>query len=793
MILDTLYVRFYKSFNFDYLRRTNRKVENKPPWEFLEKDDEKEQWYPFVSVPLDPQITTVVGENESGKTCLLKAIEHGVSGDKIRQRDFCRHSAFFTVEKGKERRPEFGCKWRFSSNEERARVVADCELPEDTEFLLVFHTSESQTSVYVQRGTEIEPVDAPKFGAINKSLPVVFRIDSQIGLPESVPIGYLTEDRGQAEAHAQWRRRASSLNSAWTGSEEAIREHAGDIFNLLHRPTESKEKESVRDALELQLAHDLIRKIARVSVQSLIELQRAIRESEDPYAESLTAKINERMDVALNLSNVWAQDRDFRLSVSPRDRELVFTICDRTGTRYAFDERSDGLRYFLSYYIQYLAHRPQTEGRREILVMDEPDAYLSSQGQQDLLSVFDAFAYPRVEERPPVQVIYVTHSPFLIDKNHPKRLRVLQKGTRHEGTRVVLNASKNHYEPLRSALGSFVSETAFIGNCNIVVEGASDQILIAGATRFLRVQGRLPKSETLDLNEVTIVNAGSATEVPYVVYLATGRDVERPTVIALLDSDPEGDRARRSLERGVSITTKRRRKVLPKDRILQLGEVCAKFRIMEDLVPLDLAIAATRQYLKEHSGWEQRKIDGINIDAAKELLGTNGQSAFSVTEKLLTSVDKDFQMSKVGFALEVVGILEEYAKAPEAGALTIAVDEFSENMRLLLMRLNGLQKEARREDDKEQVLGAVRRTKDRFLRDYKGRFTKDEALQLVAALGACLDDSIEGDEVRTGLNEIVRSFSLETNRTEYVENCDAFREALESVQYDPQRSVQAQE
>ena len=184
------------------------------------------------------------------------------------------------------------------------------------------------------------------------------------------------------------------------------------------------------------------------------------------------------------------------------------------------------------------------DGRNEILAMDEPDAYLSSQGQRDLLKVFDAFAYPRAEGRRPVQVIYVTHSPFLIDKNHPKRLRVLQKGKRHEGTRVVRNASKNHYEPLRSSLGLFVAETAFIGNCNILVEGPSDQILIAGATRHLRRKSDLPKSETLDLNEVTIVNAGGAPEVPYIVYLATGRDVERPTVIALLDSDGPGNTAR---------------------------------------------------------------------------------------------------------------------------------------------------------------------------------------------------------------------------------------------------------
>ncbi len=807
MILDTLYVRFYRSFNFDYLRRTDRHVRKKPPWEFMEKGlaqeqedhpgtdqkQEKAHWYPFVSVPLDSHITTVVGENESGKTCLLKAIEHGVSGKKIEQRDFCRHSAFFTVEEGKERRPEFGCKWRFASNQERERVITACGLPEDIDALLVFHTSPSETDIYVQRATEIEAVDAANVEAIGASLPLVFRIDSKIGLPDSVPIGYLTEDREQAEAHLRWRKRARSLNAAWIESPDAIKQSADGIFALLHGSAQDAGRGTARDALELKLAHDLIRKVARVSVQSLTELERAIREHEDPYAESLTAKINERMDMALNLSNVWAQDRDFRLRVSPRDKDLVFTISDRTDTRYAFDERSDGLRYFLSYYIQYLAHEPNAEGRNEILVMDEPDAYLSSQGQQDLLGVFDAFAYPRADERPPVQVIYVTHSPFLIDKNHPKRLRVLQKGRRHEGTRVVRNASRNHYEPLRSALGSFVSETAFIGNCNIIVEGPSDQILIAGATRHLRMKANLPKSETLDLNEVTIVNGGGAPEVPYLVYLATGRDVERPTVIVLLDSDEPGNKARKILERGVSVSTeKKRRQLLPKSRILQLGQVCTNFVVMEDLVPLDLTINAARRYVERHSDWAENDIEGINIQAAKRLIGSNGQSAFSATKELLRSVDEDFEMSKVGFALEVVAILEEQAGKAESGGETAGVDEFAENMRLLLMQLNRMQTAARREDDKEQVLGAVKRTKDRFVRDFKGRFTKDEALQLVAALRACLDDSIEGDEMAKGLNEIVRSFELETDRTEDVRDCDAFRRAVESVQYDPQRAVQTQ-
>src|SRR5690606_3575261 len=106
----------------------------------------------------------------------------------------------------------------------------------------------------------------------------------------------------------------------------------------------------------------------------------------------------------------------------------------------------------------------------EMLLMDEPDAYLSSQGQQDLLRIFDAFAHPDEGGSRPVQVVYVTHSPFLIDRNHGERIRVLEKGTDDEGTRVVNDASKNHYEPLRSSFGSFVGETAFIGHCNLMVE-----------------------------------------------------------------------------------------------------------------------------------------------------------------------------------------------------------------------------------------------------------------------------------------------------------------------------------
>ena len=187
----------------------------------------------------------------------------------------------------------------------------------------------------------------------------------------------------------------------------------------------------------------------------------------------------------------------------------------------------------------------------EILLMDEPDAYLSNQGQQDLLRVLQEFTLS-TDTTPGGQVVFVTHSPFLIDKNaSADRIRVLDKGSGDEGARVVRDVGHNHFEPLRTALGGFVGETAFIGNCNLMLEGLSDQVYLAGMSALLNKERRA-STERLDLNRITLVPAGSASHVPYMTFLriARGRDADKPAVIVLLDGDNEGDQAVKILERG---------------------------------------------------------------------------------------------------------------------------------------------------------------------------------------------------------------------------------------------------
>ena len=92
MNLRAVFIRFYKSFNFDYLKKYHAKAERKP-WELLD-----DMWYPYIRIPIDSKVTTIVGANESGKSHLLTAIEKGISGEGFHREDFCRYSQFFTVE-----------------------------------------------------------------------------------------------------------------------------------------------------------------------------------------------------------------------------------------------------------------------------------------------------------------------------------------------------------------------------------------------------------------------------------------------------------------------------------------------------------------------------------------------------------------------------------------------------------------------------------------------------------------------------------------------------------------------
>ena len=172
-----------------------------------------------------------------------------------------------------------------------------------------------------------------------------------------------------------------------------------------------------------------------------------------------------------------------------------------------FGERSQGFMWFFSFLAAFSEFR---ERERMILLLDEPGLGLHAAAQADLLRFID--------ERlaPDHQVIYSTHSPFMVEATQLQRVRTVED-VDHEGTKVsadVLSTSTDTRFPLQAALGYELAQTLFLGPDNLVVEGPADYLYLQVMSGHLRGLGRTG----LDSRWVT-VPVGGLDKIPTFVAL----------------------------------------------------------------------------------------------------------------------------------------------------------------------------------------------------------------------------------------------------------------------------------
>ena len=776
MKLSKVYARFYKSFNFDHHRKAHPEAEALP-WEMIDGD-----WYPYVQIPIHALVTTVVGANESGKSHLLNAIEIAISGEGFKHQDLCRYCDFFNVERGNDFWPHLGVAWEGVTPAERDAIRSEIPgAPAQFDSFLLFREGPNRLDVYIPgRGGKLELFTLDdKAGSFGQSvLPKPFRIHSKVGLPGALPIteNVAPENGRRPTSRAQRRgllEMAETVLDSWRSAPGEFPQRLPSLATNLVGMLSKVEQETITDPEERRLSYDLARRLliqlGNVEPARLRELSEYLALGEDGHAAALASSINAQLERRLNFPRFWVQDKDFQIVVTPHERELVFTIRDRTGTQYTFDERSAGLKYFLSYFIQSQTHEPDPD-RPEILLMDEPDAYLSAEAQQDLLKIFTAFAVPDDDARP-VQVVYVTHSPFLLDKNHAERIRVLQKGNGSEGTRVISNASQNHYEPLRSAIGAYVGETAFIGACNLLVEGVADQVLLAGMSRVVQRSGPIGESEVLDLNRLVIVPCGSASHVPYMLYLVRGRDSDIPPVLVLLDSDKSGNEAMTVLRTDPTMS-----RLVDPDFLMQVGDLgldAVAGRSVaepEDLIPPELAAAAAERYFEQVSRF--REGGAVVLDATALAAAFDGGAGIFDALKGVAKAS-GAHIDKIGFARAVVEICE----AP-SGALATHVDTFAGRMRALFAQLNQRRRRAEQERLREKATAKVERQRRIFVRDHPRGATKEQAVFLFERVEEALDQSLDAEAIRKELLALKHRFGLDGEALDPVPDFPGFLSRL---------------
>jgi predicted ATP-dependent endonuclease of OLD family len=188
--------------------------------------------------------------------------------------------------------------------------------------------------------------------------------------------------------------------------------------------------------------------------------------------------------------------------------------------RIELEGRSRGFQWFFSFYLVFLVE--SEEGHKDaILLLDEPGLHLHPTAQQELIAFFERLSHDN-------QLIYTTHSPFLIDGEHLHRVRpVTEDDTGH--SRITVEAWPSDREtifPLQAAAGYAMVRGLFQHKNNALVEGMSDYYYLHALGAQCRASGRdaLP-------DDIYVTPCGGTKNVGQIASLFLGQEV-RPLVFA---------------------------------------------------------------------------------------------------------------------------------------------------------------------------------------------------------------------------------------------------------------------
>jgi len=200
-----------------------------------------------------------------------------------------------------------------------------------------------------------------------------------------------------------------------------------------------------------------------------------------------------------------------------------------------FGERSTGFVWFFSFLVWFSQVR-RKYGENLVVLLDEPGLSLHARAQADLLR------YINEQLAPDHQVVYTSHSPFMVDPENLLGVRTVEDVVTDDGkllgTKVgddIFSTDADTVFPLQGALGYDMTQTLFVGKHTLVVEGPSDLIYLKWFSRELEVRGR----QGLDRRWV-IAPAGGIDKVASFVALFGGKKLH----IAVLTDFVSGEKRR---------------------------------------------------------------------------------------------------------------------------------------------------------------------------------------------------------------------------------------------------------
>ena len=254
-----------------------------------------------------------------------------------------------------------------------------------------------------------------------------------------------------------------------------------------------------------------------------------------------------------NFFRIWVSD-----SVRPERIEL--------------ESRSTGLQWFFSFYLVFLVESEQHH-QNAILLLDEPGVTLHPLAQKDLFLFFENLAQNN-------QILYTTHSPFMVDSNHLERVcsiyidangKTVASPDLRAAERLRGKNQPQSIYPAHAALGLSVSDTLLVNCSPVLVEGESDQVYLSALKNLLISKGKIAP-----LKEIVFISTGGVKGIKATSAILSGASEIKPPV--LLDGDKPGAKMAVELKGDFYAVEKEKVIIVSEYTTLQNGEI-------EDLFP----------------------------------------------------------------------------------------------------------------------------------------------------------------------------------------------------------------
>ncbi len=225
--------------------------------------------------------------------------------------------------------------------------------------------------------------------------------------------------------------------------------------------------------------------------------------------------------VTLNFQDFWSQQvgKDNKIKLHFDLEHYDYTVPEKSGKPYLEfwikdnqerlypKQRSRGVRWFLSFYLELRASATET-GKKRVLLIDEPGMSLHARAQEDVLKVFE-------DLKDKMQVIYSTHSPHLINPEKLYRILAVQRADEDDdnseslvfdGTKLC-EVTADTLTPVYSMMGVRLSGLQFIQtNKNIIVPDTITYYYLNGLSRLFP-----------EYSDIQFIPATGAHSVPHLV------------------------------------------------------------------------------------------------------------------------------------------------------------------------------------------------------------------------------------------------------------------------------------